>query len=73
MGYWMGINSWGAGWGQNGHFRIKRGINSCQIESAGCWTVTPGEHEAIDETTTCARAVRVTQPGESWRAYLPTD
>lgn len=62
----MGINSWGADWGQNGHFRIKRGIDSSKIESIGCWAVRPGEHDAVDETTTCVRAVRVVQPGESY-------
>ena len=32
--YWTVANSWGAAWGMNGYFLIKRGVNECQIESA---------------------------------------
>lgn len=27
------VNSWGQEWGENGLFRIRRGINECDIES----------------------------------------
>ena len=35
-------NSWGKDWGQNGFFKIKRGINECQIEEfvVGAWAQT---------------------------------
>jgi len=27
------VNSWGENWGENGLFKIQRGINECEIES----------------------------------------
>lgn len=31
--YWKVRNSWGEYWGENGYFRIRRGVNMCGIES----------------------------------------
>ncbi|KAL3990667.1 Cathepsin B-like cysteine proteinase 6 [Acanthocheilonema viteae] len=31
--YWLAANSWNTDWGENGYFRILRGINECGIES----------------------------------------
>ena len=31
--YWIVRNSWGPSWGENGYFKIVRGINDCDIES----------------------------------------
>jgi Papain family cysteine protease len=30
--YWIVCNTWGKDWGENGYFRIVRGINHCEIE-----------------------------------------
>jgi len=32
--YWIVANSWGKLWGEDGFFRIRRGVNECNIESA---------------------------------------
>ncbi|XP_044005759.1 zingipain-1-like [Aphidius gifuensis] len=31
--YWIAANSWGTEWGENGYFKIAKGINECDIES----------------------------------------
>lgn len=46
--FWNVRNSWGAHWGENGFFRIVRGINNLAIESSCYWgtpldTWTEGE------------------------------
>ena len=33
--YWIGMNTWGRNFGENGFFRILRGENECNIESMG--------------------------------------
>jgi C1A family cysteine protease len=31
--YWIGRNSWGPLWGEEGYFLIQRGVNKCGIET----------------------------------------
>jgi len=33
--YWIGMNTWGTAWGDQGFFKIIRGENECEIESMG--------------------------------------
>ena len=53
--YWVVRNSWGANWGENGFFRIVRGINNLGIEQncsfavpVDTWT-NPKKHYTTDE------------------------
>ncbi|XP_063990009.1 tubulointerstitial nephritis antigen-like isoform X2 [Diachasmimorpha longicaudata] len=40
--YWIVANSWGSDWGENGFFKIQKGIDECEIESyvLGIWPKT---------------------------------
>lgn len=56
--YWMVRNSWGSHWGEQGFFRIVRGVNNIQIESGCSWATpkdtwtTPLRHKTYNFTTT---------------------
>jgi hypothetical protein len=41
LDYWKVQNSWGAGWGDRGMLRIRRGTDECSIETRGITTFTP--------------------------------
>lgn len=35
MKYWKLVNSWGTGWGENGKFKVLKGVDMFGIESIG--------------------------------------
>ena len=37
--YWIGRNSWGTYWGENGYFKVGRGVNQLGIEDECSWGV----------------------------------
>jgi len=37
--YWIGRNSWGTYWGENGWFRLVRGVNNLGVEANCDWAV----------------------------------
>jgi len=39
--FWIVRNSWGTAWGENGFFRVVRGINNLGIEGGSCAWATP--------------------------------
>lgn len=52
--YWTVRNSWGTAWGEQGFFRIVRGVNNINIESECAWatpvdTWTNGEKHVTTE------------------------
>jgi len=46
--FWIGRNSWGNYWGENGFFRLKRGINNLNIEHECVWGVPKIPTTALD-------------------------
>jgi len=40
VAYWIAANSWGAAWGENGFFRIRKGTNECNIEKGYFFAAT---------------------------------
>jgi cathepsin X len=55
--YWVGRNSWGTHWGDNGFFKIIRGVNNLAIESDCSWA-TPKDtwsNKVVHKTTDAER------------------
>ena len=44
--YWLLQNSWSNKWGMDGLFKIRRGVDECNMESMGVWFATPKVPEA---------------------------
>jgi len=48
--YWVGRNSWGTYWGENGFFKIVRGKNNLRIEDECAWAVPKTAWKKEDQT-----------------------
>lgn len=42
--FWVGRNTWGTYWGEEGWFRLEKGVNALGVESNGCdWGTVAGQ------------------------------
>ncbi|KAG8467825.1 hypothetical protein KFE25_006877 [Diacronema lutheri] len=68
--FWVGRNSWGTFWGDNGWFRIERGVNALLIEGA-CTSAVP-TFDALDDELDGAQGggplglAQISPKGERW-------
>lgn len=55
--YWIVRNSWGTEWGDNGYFRIVRGVNECEIED-NCFGCVPDFFYPADYVDSSAKSIK---------------
>jgi len=74
--YWTVRNSWGTHWGEDGFFRVIRGVNNIAIESDCAWadpidTWTEGlVHVTTDEEKNDASNVVINGPYPETTSFL---
>lgn len=70
--YWIGRNSWGTWWGQNGYFRLERGTNNLGIETACSWATPEKEPVWVNDTDSSAPTFSERPEDGQWidRKYL---
>ena len=73
--YWIVRNSWGSYWGEDGFFRIVKGINNLGIEEACSWAVPKDTWtNAVKNTTSQDAEIQEVQNvvQEALNEFLPT-
>lgn len=72
--YWVVRNSWGTWWGEQGYFRIVRGVNNLGIEQDCAWGV-PGTKKpdtAVPDVEIAPLPTSNPRPGRALRASTPS-
>eukprot|EP00803_Ostreobium_quekettii_P001091 evm.model.scf_1671.1 EVM.evm.TU.scf_1671.1 scf_1671:12155-19567(-) len=65
--YWIGRNSWGTYWGENGFFRIRTGSANLGIEYSCTWAtpVVPDYLQTADSRSSTKQPAAVTSPADA--------